>query len=548
MLVPAASKEEAVYHGEVFTRRWVVDFMLDSANYTADRDLRSVRLVEPAAGNGAFVLPALERLSDSLMTHGGSLNDVADFFTAYELQERNASSLTSAIDAFLTSRGWDGNAVAKFAKQAVVTADFLLTPHLPFSVDVVVGNPPYIRADDLGAERFARYKAVSPAMVGRADIYIAFFDIAMDSLTDGGVCVFICADRWMRNDYGKALRKKVIEGYSMDLVLSMHEADAFEEEVAAYPAITVVRRGAQGRAVIATGDADFREKESVRLSKWMATESEPLRSRGVVADRISSWFNTEQSWPDGSPAVLSWLESLEESLPLVEETGIKFGIGVATGADEVYCVKDDKVPDIEPDRLLPLLVADDIRAGGVYTPTGTLLVNPWAPDGLVDLDDYPKLRDYFEQHPRLKERHTAKASPGKWWKTIDRVNFDILERPKLLFQDMKAETTPVLHGGGAYPHHNLYFAVATEDRWDLNVLGGLMLSKVFEAQVAAFCVKMRGNTLRFQTQYLRRVRVPAPEDISSDVQAALAQAFRSRDRAAATAASLLAYGMDSLPD
>lgn len=548
MLVPAASKEDETYHGEVFTRRWVVDFMLDTAHYTVDRDLAEVRLVEPAAGSGAFVLPALDRLSDSLMAHGRSLADAAGSFTAYELQDKNSSALESAIEALLTSRGWDANEASKFAAQSVITGDYLLTPHFPGTVDVCIGNPPYIRADDLGAERFALYKSVSPAMVGRADVYIAFFDIAMNTLADEGVCVFICADRWMLNDYGKGLRKKVINGYSIDLALSMHDADAFEEEVSAYPAITVVRRGKQGRAVIANGDADFHEPQAAELTKWMRDPVEPLRTLGVTADTIPSWFETEQSWPVGSPAMLAWLEHIDETLPLVEETGIKFGIGVATGADEVYCVKGDKVPDIEPERLLPLLVADDIRKGGVYTPTGTLLVNPWDENGLVALEDFPKFAAYLEQHPRLKDRHTAKANPGKWWKTIDRVNYDILDRPKLLFQDMKAETTPVFHEGGSYPHHNLYFAVATEDRWDLHVLGGLMLSKVFEVQVAAYCVKMRGGTLRFQTQYLRRVRVPRPEDIPAEVQEALATAFTRRDRDAATEAALTAYGMTTLPE
>ena len=37
-------------HGEVFTRRWVVDLILDLVGYTADRDLGGLVAVEPRAG------------------------------------------------------------------------------------------------------------------------------------------------------------------------------------------------------------------------------------------------------------------------------------------------------------------------------------------------------------------------------------------------------------------------------------------------------------------------------------------------------------------
>jgi hypothetical protein len=545
--VPAASKSLDEYHGEVLTRRWVVDAMLDYAGYSADRDLAGLRFVEPAAGTGAFVLPALDRLSQSLRTHGRSLGEAYGSFRAFELQADNVEGLRLDMVKLLVKRDWPVREAQAFVQRTVIHGDYLLTPHEPKSADVVVGNPPYIRYDDLGADRLRAYRAVSPAMVGRADIYIAFFDVGLDTLADGGVLVFICADRWMRNDYGRGLRKKVVTGgFAVDLTLVVHEADCFEEDVSAYPAITIFRRGEQGRAALARGDERFHAEQAAALKEWLQDPKCPLVLPGLVADSIDDWFNTEQSWPDGSPALVAWLEHLEETLPLIEETGIRFGIGIATGADKVYVVKAPNIPDIEPERLLPLVVADDIRKG-VFTPTGCYLVNPYDHQGLVDLKDWPKFAAYLEEHPALKERHTAKANPGRWWKTIDPVNYGILERPKLLFQDMKAQTTPVFHPGGLYPHHNLYYAVATNERWDLHALGGLMLSKVFEAQVAAYCVKMRGETLRFQTQYLRRVRVPQPERIPADIKVELARAFNARDREAADRAALAAYRLSELP-
>ena len=103
--------------------------------------------------------------------------------------------------------------------------------------------------------------------------------------------------------------------------------------------------------------------------------------------------------------------------------------------------------------------------------------------------------------------------------------------------------TPCWTRGGFYPHHNLYYVVS--DRWDLEVLGGLLLSDIANLFVGAYCVKIRGGTYRFQAQYLRKIRVPTPDAIDAPTAAVLAHAFRHRDRAAATDAAAALYGINS---
>ena len=53
-------------YGEVFTRRWVVELILDLVGYTPDRDLGRQVLVEPSCGTGAFLVPVAERLIEEL--------------------------------------------------------------------------------------------------------------------------------------------------------------------------------------------------------------------------------------------------------------------------------------------------------------------------------------------------------------------------------------------------------------------------------------------------------------------------------------------------
>jgi hypothetical protein len=101
----------------------------------------------------------------------------------------------------------------------------------------------------------------------------------------------------------------------------------------------------------------------------------------------------------------------------------------------------------------------------------------------------------------------------------------------------------VLDTGETYPHHNLYFIQS--DAWDLEVLGGLLMSAVGQFFVESYGVRMRGGYLRFQAQYLRRIRVPAPSMLSKAQSTALREAFRVRDKQRATQVALEVYRINA---
>lgn len=529
--------------GEVFTRRWVVEVLLDRCGYTADRDLSSLTLVEPSVGRGAFLVPVVERLVASAVRHGRELAGLAPALRCFDLQEHNVQHCRGLAHRVLLDAACPHGDATRLVDQWIKQADFLLD-ETPLSADLVVGNPPYIRLEDVDAQTSVEYRRRWPSMSGRADVYIGFYERSLVSLKPGGHLGFICADRWMRNQYGSRLRSLVASAYSVEDVWVMHDVDAFEEQVSAYPAITVIRRGSQGPAVVAATDPTFGPASAAELTAWSSLGlGIELHGRGFKAHRVPHWFAGDEMWPAGSPARLALIERLNDQFPLLHDPkrGTRIGIGVATGADQIYVVEN---PDlVEADRALPLAVGQDLRSG-TFAWGGKYLVNPWDATGsLVELEEFPKLRAYLEgSGSRLRDRHTARKSPQGWYRTIDKVDASLTARPKLLFRDLGASANPVLDPGGHYPHHNLYYLVSEE--WDLEVLGGLLLSRVAQAFIEAYCVRMRGGTLRFQAQYLRRIRVPDQGTIDPSAAADLREAFRRRDAHMATEAAGVAYGLD----
>jgi len=554
MIAPVATHDPAAHvvdvdgeHGEVFTRPWVVDLILDLVGYTDDRDLAALVAVEPACGTGAFLGPLVRRLSASCRLRGRPVTDAADALRACDLLPGNVQRSRELVVRILTDDGWPLGDVEALASMWVQVADYLLQPMRVGAADVVVGNPPYVRLEDVPDARMRAYRHACSTMTGRSDLYVGFFERALMSLKRGGQVGFICADRWMRNQYGRYLRALVAGHFSLDLAIAMHDVDAFEEQVSAYPAITVISRGPQQSAVVADTTAVFGTDDASDLARYVRSgNAATLTAETYEASRLPHWFDGDESWPTGSPARLAMIKYLADNFPPLEDvaTRTRVGIGVATGADGVFITKDTTVA--EPERLLPLSMVADIASGRVQW-SGYYLVNPWDDGGLVRLADYPRLYGYFEDNAvALRKRNVAERQPDRWYRTIDRIIPGLKDAPKLLIPDMRMTMHPVLDEGRTYPHHNLYFV--TSRGWDLKVLGGLLLSRVATAFVEAYCVKMRGGTLRFQAQYLRRIRVPRPTEMSTHDAAALADAFERRDVDTATAIALRLYQLDTLPE
>jgi adenine-specific DNA-methyltransferase len=527
--------------GVVYTKRWVVELLLDLAGYRSEANLVDAVAVEPAAGDGAFLGPMIERLAESCERLKRPLSDCKGALIAYELDDASAERARSLAANILMKHGLKRPAAERLAGAWVRTGDYLFDA-TTVEADFVIGNPPYVRLEDIPEEIASYYRDAYPTMRGRADLYVAFFEAALRQLKETGTCAFICADRWMRNQYGSELRELVTSAFAVDVVIEMHNADAFHDEVDAYPAITVIRCQKQGSAVVAS--AGPAAEHVLPKTLWTALEAAKNAKPMVVADglrvaRVEKWFHGADPWPCHSPEQLALLRRLEECFaPL--EVNAKVGIGVATGNDGVFISKDPHL--VEPSRLLKLALVRDIFDGKMHW-SGHYLVDPWNSDGLVNLEKFPRLRAYFEKHAvALKKRHTAAKNLRGWYKTIDRVTHTLTAKPKLYIADIKNMLDPVLDTGETYPHHNLYFIES--DAWNLEVLGGLLMSAVGQFFVESYGVRMRGGYLRFQAQYLRRIRVPAPETVSKVQAKELVKAFRQRDRESATQIALEVYEIE----
>ncbi len=328
-------------HGDVFTSPEVVSYMLDLVGYTADKDLSKTSILEPSCGEGEFVIEITRRLLESSRRFGFDFSSAfqSNVF-AYDIDEAKIASCRERIAELGLSLPLEGN---------IRQADFLNAEIRCF--DIVVGNPPYVRYEQIPAELLSSYKQQFHTFHYRADLYILFFEKTLKLLNPGGRHCFICSNRWLKNEYGKKLRGWIAQSFRLESIVSLEKAsDAFQEDVLAYPAITLISNLRPG--------STFSFSELTSISQ-LGKDTGRLLPAPVLAD-WSSVFNRVQS---------------DDTLVTIEEMGFLVGIGVATGADSIFIAKD--LPSkVEKELLLPALNARDM-SGNRLQWSGQYLLNPY---------------------------------------------------------------------------------------------------------------------------------------------------------------------------
>ena len=536
-LAGRGGKEE---RGAVFTRQAVVEFILDLAGYTVDRPLHTMRLLEPSFGGGDFLLPIIRRLLAAWRAagaEGAALDVLSDAIFAVELHRNTYRATRDAVISFLQGEGFATVTAEGLAERWLCQGDFLLAP-IKGGFDFVVGNPPYVRQELIPEPLLAAYRRRYETMYDRADLYVPFIERSLNLLAEGGHLGFICADRWMKNRYGGPLRSLIAERFHLKFYVDMVNTPAFHSDVIAYPAITIISREAPGPTRMACRPAVDRASLDALAAALCAptlTEStDAVQEQARIA-------NGSEPWLLEASGKMALIRRLEKRFPILEEAGCTVRIGVATGADKVF-IGDFNGLDVEQDRKLPLVTTKDITSGEVRW-LGQGIINPFTENGgLVDLRQYPRLRRYLEaRQDIIASRHCARKSPANWYRTIDRITPALAKRQKLLIPDIKGDAHIVFEEGQLYPHHNLYYVTSAE--WDIRALQAVLLSSLTRLFVATYSTKMHGGFLRFQAQYLRRIRIPRWDDVPVALREELAAAAMRRDLAACNRAVVKLYGL-----
>ena len=425
--MPVARQSSAPL-GVVYTPPAVARAMVDLALAPlADRDPLTLRICDPAAGEGVF----LDEVVKALAARGADERLVREHCVfGVDVDARAVAAARR-----LTPNVEIGDALAMDWR-----ADF----------DLVIGNPPYIRQEHQGDKSLLRRFECGG---GVADLYIYFIELAHRMLRPGGRWCFITPNKWLTAAYGRGLRGFLSRRGSVDGVIDLVGERVFDEDAYASIVWGSASRGAE-------------HIEGVRGT---------LASPRIAHDR-ARW--TEEPWHIDEPDDRALIDELERRWPAFGDVYGTPSRGIVTGANDVFVIDAatrDRLLAAEP-AAAPLIRAcvrgRDLRPYRAEPERYVLLL-----DHGTSIDHLPGLVAYLAQfRGALEPKATRGAGPGRkpgryrWYELQDPVGaHSVSTAPRLFFQDIQTQPICALDETGLVPDTTVW-TVPTGDRFLLAVL------------------------------------------------------------------------------
>jgi hypothetical protein len=196
--------------------------------------------------------------------------------------------------------------------------------------DIVLGNPPYVRQEKIKDQKDALKPHYPDTFTGTADLYVYFYDRALQLLRPGGVLSYITSNKWYRAAYGEKLRTHL--GKTTSLLHAIDFGDAPVFTAISYPTIVIARKTpppAKHGFRALNWDPDTPNTEIANFAVFYET-----RATRIAQDSLS---------PDGWRFMAKRGQDLLEKIraagtPLGKFVEGRFYYGIKTGLNEAFVV------------------------------------------------------------------------------------------------------------------------------------------------------------------------------------------------------------------
>lgn len=407
--------------------------------------------------------------------------------------------------------------------------------------DYVVGNPPYVRIQNLPDSQKAMMDTLYDATTGNYDIYCPFYERGLDWLAeDTGKLGFITPNQFMVTDYGEGLRRVLLEDSQIEEVYDFRDSGVFEDATN-YPAIVILedepdeaaREDNDIRCVRVKASTD--EESDRELDEEIITSVRENRGSPGYSDEFIDVFDYPQGklsgddyWAFMPPEELQIFEKLEDtgSATFGEITDAVFA-GTQTSANKVYLVKPVNADRIEPedggstvrvvptgetqeyeietDLLCPWLKGRDVgRWRGEWSGLHVILphyvesddegTTTRAYDAEYLQEELPLTWEYFEEHRDTLEGRESGRMRGRedWYAFIYPKSHERFEKPKII---------------GAHISENARFMIDSEGVWYFKTAYGIELDSSYRNLTEEMACQLNSKALDFYFKHITTVKM-----------------------------------------
>lgn len=350
--------------------------------------------------------------------------------------------------------------------------------------DLIIGNPPYIRQEELKelkphlAKNYKVYK-------GTSDIYTYFYELGFNVLKDNGVLSYITSNKYTRAGYGEALREFLLKNVKFLEYTDLNGIKVFDS------------------ATVDTSILCFEKSKSKdNKFKYLALSNEILKTCayniGLYKDfaEFSQNSLSKESFTfsdENTSALKAKIERI--GTPLKEWYGLNIYRGILTGYNEAFIITTEKRNEIlanckdeaEKERTAKLirkmLRGRDIKRYS-YEWAGLWVIGTF-PSLKIDIEQYPALKQYLSQFlPRIEqsgEKGCRKKTSNKWFETQDNIAYyEEFEKEKIVYPETTQGAYFVYDNKGIFLEKTAFFIVCENLKYLLGLLSSNLITYYYK--------------------------------------------------------------------
>lgn len=479
-------KKQGAYYTPPYIIRYMIDVSLKCV-FEAGSDLsfHGLKIIDPACGGGSFLIETFNALVEKGLTEEEAIECIFGTDIDEDAVHTTVFVLTMAViarnrglDPLYIKQRWQkqvrvGNALnpvkmsSLFPTEPNGPATFInWSSYFPSvftadaGFDIVIGNPPYVSNKLIPPDQKKVYRDSFSTALGQYDLSVLFFEQGINLLRNGGVVSYIASNKFMAADYGKNLRKKLLDTCQICEMVDVSTLKCFKK-TAVYPVIISLRK---------KQPSDF----GVRLFKIESWEELEAKKPVVVNQEFFRGNREYILTTQLTESILSILQKIENA--------------------------DDRIPE------------EKIRCG--LAQTG---FNKWVtkhrPAGKKD-EFHPFIQSGHIEQFNIKDTDFIDRTKIKttWWLNS--------KGPKLVIPGVSKEMKAAVDFSDSLMGR-VYFVREHDTKYDLGYLAVLLNSYVlnFFYKVMYWPVHLEGGYLRFNSTYLANLPLysyenPNPEKVS----------------------------------
>lgn len=304
--------------------------------------------------------------------------------------------------------------------------------------DLVIGNPPYIRQEEIKHLKPQLQKAFR-IYKGTSDIYTYFYEQGHKILKHNGILSFITSNKYCRAGYGEPLREFLLEATALLYYIELNGIKVFDSASVDTSILSFIKTTPDSKHTFDFAHPkDYDTKANAPLQEYITPQS--LLQSSLTKESFIFQDST-------NAALKAKIEAIGTPL---KEWDISINYGIKTGYNEAFIIDSAKRDEIlrncvsENERqrtsefIKPILRGRDIKRYS-YEWAGLWIIGTF-PALKLNIDDYPALRNYLESYrPRIDqsgEKGCRKKTSNKWFETQDNIAYyQEFEKEKIVYPE-----------------------------------------------------------------------------------------------------------------